>query len=38
MLWPELTVLPADAIDAAHVQAVSDIEAGAGIPKPKTFP
>jgi hypothetical protein len=29
---------PTDAIDAAHVQAVADIEAGAGIPKPKTFP
>jgi len=29
---------PKDAIDAAHVQAVADIEAGAGIPKPKTFP
>jgi hypothetical protein len=29
---------PADAINAAHVQAVADIDAGAGIPKPKTFP
>lgn len=29
---------PKDAIDAAYVQAVADIEAGAGIPKPKTFP
>ncbi|HMC46197.1 hypothetical protein [Burkholderia sp. S171] len=29
---------PTDAIGAAHVQAVADIEAGAGIPKPKTFP
>ena len=29
---------PTDAINAAHVQAVSDIEAGAGIPRPKTFP
>jgi hypothetical protein len=26
------------AIDMAHKQAVADIEAGAGIPKPATFP
>jgi hypothetical protein len=29
---------PTDAIAAAHRQAVADIDAGAGIPKPKTFP
>ena len=28
----------ADAIDAAHRQAVADIEKGAGVPKPKNFP
>jgi hypothetical protein len=28
----------ADAIDAAHKQAVADIEHGAGVPKPKAFP
>jgi hypothetical protein len=27
-----------EAIEAAHQQAVSDIEHGAGIPKPRTFP
>ena len=27
-----------DAIEAAHRQAVDDIEHGAGIPKPRTFP
>jgi hypothetical protein len=27
-----------DAIEAAHRQAVADIEHGAGIPKPRTFP
>lgn len=27
-----------EAIEAAHRQAVSDIEHGAGIPKPRTFP
>jgi hypothetical protein len=27
-----------DAIDMAHKQAVADIEAGAGIPKPHAFP
>ena len=26
------------AVDAAHAQAVADIEHGAGIPKPHTFP
>ena len=29
---------PKDAVDLAHKQAIADIEAGAGIPKPKTFP
>jgi hypothetical protein len=29
---------PTAAIDIAHQQAVADIEAGAGIPKPHTFP
>ena len=28
----------AEAIEAAHQQAVDDIEHGAGIPKPKAFP
>jgi hypothetical protein len=28
----------ADAIDAAHRQAIADIEAGAAIPKPRAFP
>ena len=28
----------ADAIEAAHQQAVTDIEHGAGVPKPKAFP
>jgi hypothetical protein len=28
----------ADAIEAAHRQAVTDIEHGAGVPKPKAFP
>jgi hypothetical protein len=27
-----------EAIEAAHRQAVADIERGAGIPKPRTFP
>lgn len=27
-----------DAIETAHKKAVADIEAGAGVPKPKTFP
>lgn len=27
-----------DAVDAAHKQAVDDIEHGAGIPKPRAFP
>lgn len=27
-----------EAIDAAHKQAVTDIEHGAGVPKPKAFP
>lgn len=28
----------ADAVDAAHRQAVADIENGAGVPKPRPFP
>ncbi|MEI7291929.1 hypothetical protein WCQ02_07275 [Paraburkholderia tropica] len=28
----------AEAIDAAHRQAIADIEHGAGIPKPRSFP
>ena len=28
----------ADAIDSAHRRAVSDIEHGAGVPKPRAFP
>jgi hypothetical protein len=28
----------AEAVDLAHKQAVADIEAGAGIPKPRAFP
>ncbi|CAN7526870.1 hypothetical protein LJR230_003606 [Trinickia sp. LjRoot230] len=28
----------AQALDAAHRQAVADIEDGAGVPKPKAFP
>lgn len=28
----------AEAVDAAHRQAVADIEHGAGIPKPRSFP
>ncbi|MDE1181528.1 hypothetical protein [Paraburkholderia sp.] len=27
-----------EAIEAAHLRAVSDIDHGAGIPKPRTFP
>jgi hypothetical protein len=27
-----------EAIEAAHEQAIADIERGAGIPKPRTFP
>ncbi|HTI18529.1 MAG TPA: hypothetical protein VL598_12760 [Trinickia sp.] len=27
-----------DAMEAAHLQAVADIEHGAGVPKPKAFP
>jgi hypothetical protein len=27
-----------EAIEAAHQQAITDIEHGAGIPKPRTFP
>ncbi|MEZ2350645.1 hypothetical protein [Caballeronia sp. RCC_10] len=29
---------PADAVKLAHERAVADIEAGAGIPKPRAFP
>jgi hypothetical protein len=29
---------PAAAVDAAHQQAVADIDHGAGVPKPHTFP
>ena len=29
---------PTDAVDAAHRQAIADIEHGAGIPKPHAFP
>jgi hypothetical protein len=28
----------AEAVELAHKQAVADIEAGAGIPKPRSFP
>lgn len=29
---------PAEAIEAAHKQAVADLDSGAGVPKPRRFP